>query len=62
MSQQQDEQYLCNTIVVDEDATIRDVAMDGYHLFFCRIRLNRDAVPPTARVHDVIVLRLSVSD
>jgi putative ubiquitin-RnfH superfamily antitoxin RatB of RatAB toxin-antitoxin module len=40
------------TVTINEDATVRDVASDGYHLFFCSIRLNSEKVPPTARVHD----------
>jgi hypothetical protein len=40
------------TVIVDEDATVRDVATEGYSLFFRNIRLNGEAVPPTARVHD----------
>jgi len=40
------------TVIVNEDATVRDVATEGYNLFFCNIRLNGDSVPPTVRVHD----------
>lgn len=40
------------TVTTNEDATVRDVASDGYHLFFCSIRLNGEEVPLTARVHD----------
>ena len=40
------------TVTINEDATVRDVASDGNHLFFCSIRLNGKEVPLTARVHD----------
>ena len=40
------------TVTINEDATVRDVASDGYHLFFCSIRLNGEKVSLTARVHD----------
>lgn len=40
------------TVIVDEDATVRDVAIEGYNLFFCNIRLNGNTVPATAHVHD----------
>jgi len=40
------------TVTINEDATVRDVASDGYHLFFCNIRLNGEKVQLTARVHD----------
>jgi putative ubiquitin-RnfH superfamily antitoxin RatB of RatAB toxin-antitoxin module len=40
------------TVTINEDATVRDVASDGYDLFFCSICLNGEKVPLTARVHD----------
>ena len=40
------------TVTVSPDATVCDVASDGYHLFFCGIRLNGEPVPLTARVKD----------
>jgi len=40
------------TVTTNEDATVRDVASDGYHLFFCSVRLNGERVPLTAPVHD----------
>jgi sulfur carrier protein ThiS len=39
------------TVTLNEDATVRNVASDGYHLFFCSIRLNGEKVPLTTRVH-----------
>ena len=39
-------------VIVDEDGTVRDVAMEGYNVFFCYIRLNGDTVPLTVPVHD----------
>jgi sulfur carrier protein ThiS len=40
------------TVTINDDATVRDVASDGYHLLFCSICLNGEKVPLTARVHD----------
>jgi putative ubiquitin-RnfH superfamily antitoxin RatB of RatAB toxin-antitoxin module len=40
------------TVAINDDATVRDVASDGYHLFFCSIRLNGEKVSLTTRVHD----------
>ncbi len=40
------------TVTIDEDATVRDVAIEGYDLFFCAIFLNGDKVPLTAPIHD----------
>ncbi len=40
------------TVTIGEDATVRDVAVEGYDLFFCDILLNGDKVLLTAPVHD----------
>jgi (p)ppGpp synthase/HD superfamily hydrolase len=40
------------TVTIDEDATVRDVAIEGYNLFFCDIFLNGEKVPLTAQMHN----------
>ncbi len=40
------------TVEIDEDATVRDVAIEACSLFFRSVRLNGEDVPLTAHVHD----------
>jgi (p)ppGpp synthase/HD superfamily hydrolase len=40
------------TVAINQNATVRDVASDSYHLFFSSIRLNGEPVPLTARAQD----------
>ncbi len=39
-------------VELDEDATVRDVAVERYSLFFRDILLNGEKVPYTAHIHD----------
>ncbi len=40
------------TVDIDEDATVRDVAIEACNLFYRYVLLNGEKVPLTAHVHD----------
>ncbi len=40
------------TVDIDEDATVRDVAIEACSLYFRSILLNGEKVPLTAHVHN----------